>query len=348
MKKIALIVPLVLLLSLPSVGKKIMPIYLSNYTFDDKSDVVGEIKLSSIVSSKVESIKVAGRNSGLFKIDKNNKLKIVRNKLRQTEKWYDIVVKVTTGGEEFSHTFRVVKDEFIKNKVIAHRGAWKNTGTPENSIASLLKAIELKCQGSEFDVHMSSDSIPFINHDPHINGISIAKSLASDISKIKLSNGEVAPTLENFLKAGLNQNKTKLILEIKASELGKEHSIALTKKVVKVVEGLQAQAWVDYISFDFDVCLELLKLAPYAKVSYLNGDKSPKEVASHGFYGIDYHFTVMEKNPDWFGEALQSQVTINVWTVNDETMMKKLIEKKVDFITTNEPEALLKLIEKKT
>ena len=37
-------------------------------------------------------------------------------------------------------------------KVIAHRGAWKEFNLPENSIASLEKAIELKCDGAEFDV----------------------------------------------------------------------------------------------------------------------------------------------------------------------------------------------------
>jgi glycerophosphoryl diester phosphodiesterase len=46
-------------------------------------------------------------------------------------------------------------------RVIAHRGAWKNTGVPENSIASLQHAIALGCYGSEFDVHLSADSVPF-------------------------------------------------------------------------------------------------------------------------------------------------------------------------------------------
>jgi glycerophosphoryl diester phosphodiesterase len=46
--------------------------------------------------------------------------------------------------------------EKIKH-VIAHRGAWKNAGVPENSIASLQHAIDLCCYGSEFDVHMSAD-----------------------------------------------------------------------------------------------------------------------------------------------------------------------------------------------
>ena len=62
------------------------------------------------------------------------------------------------------------------NKVVAHRGAWKQNNLPENSIASLKHAIELQCAGSEFDVRMTSDSILVINHDPHYNGLLIEDS----------------------------------------------------------------------------------------------------------------------------------------------------------------------------
>ena len=132
-------------------------------------------------------------------------------------------------------------------------------------------AVAMGCEGSEFDVHMSADSLPLINHDPSIQGVSIAKTNADELLKIKLANGETLPTLENYLKAGMVQTKTKLILEIKPSELGKESSIALTRKVVALVEKLQAQAWVDYISFDYDACKEVMKLAPYAKVCLFKG-----------------------------------------------------------------------------
>ncbi|HRB80093.1 MAG TPA: glycerophosphodiester phosphodiesterase family protein, partial [Niabella sp.] len=61
----------------------------------------------------------------------------------------------------------------FSNKVIAHRGAFKNTGTPENSLASLKAAIALGCGGAEFDIHMTADNILVINHDPEFLGIPI-------------------------------------------------------------------------------------------------------------------------------------------------------------------------------
>jgi glycerophosphoryl diester phosphodiesterase len=56
---------------------------------------------------------------------------------------------------------------FAKNPVVAHRGAFKKNGFPENSIASLKEAIRLGCTGSEFDIRMTADDSLVINHDPH-------------------------------------------------------------------------------------------------------------------------------------------------------------------------------------
>ncbi len=230
-----------------------------------------------------------------------------------------------------------------KNKVIAHRGAWKNTGATENSISALEHAIKLGCYGSEFDVHMSADSVLFVNHDHAIKGTDIEKTVAKELSEIKLGNGENLPTLEAYLKAGSKQKNTRLILEIKTSKIGKERSLALARKCVEMVQKLKVQAITDYIAFDFDVCLEVKKLAPKAHVEYLNGDKTPAEILAAGLDGIDYHFTVYKKNENYIKEMHQNKLTTNVWTVNDEGAMKWFLDNNVDFITTNEPELLLKM-----
>jgi glycerophosphoryl diester phosphodiesterase len=229
-------------------------------------------------------------------------------------------------------------------KVIAHRGAWKNTQVPENSIAALQHAIRLKCWGSEFDVHLSADSIPFILHDHSIQGIHIEKTSSSDLAKIKLSNGEPLPTLESYLLAGKNQKTTRLILEIKSSSISKERSLALTKKCVAMVKKLNVTSITEYIAFDFDVCKKVKELDPSAIVTYLNGDKSPDELVKAGLNGMDYHYSVYKKNEDWLTQAKTKNLITNVWTVNDVAAMHWFIERNVDYITTNEPELLIDLI----
>lgn len=233
---------------------------------------------------------------------------------------------------------------FSQTKVIAHRGAWKNTGVPENSIAALNHAIDLGCYGSEFDVHLSADSIPFILHDHSIQGTHIEKTSSKELSKIKLSNGESLPTLEAYLNAGKNQTKTRLVLEIKSSSISKERSLELTRACVAMVKKVGVTSITDYIAFDFDVCLKVKELNLGANVTYLNGDKSPEELAAAGLDGFDYHFRVLKNNEHWLEEAHKRKLTTNAWTVNDEGTMKWLIERNVNFITTNEPEKLLELL----
>jgi len=37
-------------------------------------------------------------------------------------------------------------------------------------------------------------------------------------------------------------------------------------------------------------------LSPKAAVQYLNGDKSPEDLAAAGLHGFDYHFSVLKRN----------------------------------------------------
>src|SRR5690606_17563371 len=124
--------------------------------------------------------------------------------------------------------------------------------------------------GSEFDVWMTSDGIPVVHHDPTINGVSIEQTNFEELAKHKLSNGERMPTLEEYIKEGKKQKRTKLILEIKTSGISKERTLELTEKCVKLVKDLKAKKWVDYISFDFDACKRVLEVDKKAKVSYVN------------------------------------------------------------------------------
>jgi glycerophosphoryl diester phosphodiesterase len=233
-----------------------------------------------------------------------------------------------------------------QTKVVAHRGAWKNTGAPQNSIAALKEAIKMGCDGSEFDVHMSADSVLFINHDPHIQGLPIETTSSDVLAALKLTNGEPFPTLEAYLKEGIKQKQTRLILEIKPSAVSKERGIALAHKVVDMVKSSKAAAKVDYISFDYDICKEITRIAPKATVQYLNGDKTPDELLADGIHGLDYYIKVLEKNPTWIKEANNKKLITNAWTINDEKSMDWLIAESIDLITTNEPELLLKKVGK--
>ncbi len=251
----------------------------------------------------------------------------------------------------FGITFMAVETMAQKglkyNRVIAHRGAWKNTDTPQNSIASLKEAIKLGCYGSEFDVHLSGDSVVYLSHDHTIQGVALEKATTAEIEKIRLKNGEPLPTLEAFLKAGKGQKSTRMVLEIKASQISKERTLALTRLCVKMVSDMKLKKIVDYISFDYDACKLIAQLDPKANIAYLTGDKAPAVVAADKINGLDYNQAVYRKNENWIKEAKDLGLTINVWTVNSKEMIAWYVDRQVDFITTDEPELLLDIVKKK-
>ena len=235
-------------------------------------------------------------------------------------------------------TDRKVPDE---SGIVAHRGAFKKNGLPENSIASLKQAIALKCAGSEFDVQMTSDDSLVINHDPHYHTWTIEKTQYAELEKTPLSNGEKLPTLREYLLAGLQNNRsTQLVLEIKPSVISKERGQQVAERVVKLVHQLNAAPKTIYISFDYAICKKVKRLDPQAHVQYLNGDKSPEALKQDGIDGADYHFSVFKKNPEWIEQAKKNRIALNAWTVNDVAEMDWLLASKFEYITTNEPELL--------
>lgn len=321
-------------------------ILLDDYSYTAKDNLVGEISVHGLESAAAGSASAGGfvlkgENTGKFKV-KGNKLFIRKKYARSSEKWFDVTLETENGA--FSADFRILKDEFHDNGVVAHRGAWKNTKAPQNSIASFNEAVKLGCEGSEFDVHLTADSVTILFHDRDIEGLPIEETGYDELAARTLGNGEAAPRLVDFLKEAMDQNTTRMVLEIKPSAVSKERGIALTEKIVRQVREAKAQAWVDYISFGYDICQRILELNPYANVAYLNGDKAPAAAASDKLFGLDYNQKVFREKPDWIAEAKDNGLTLNVWTVNDAEGMDWFLEKEFDFITTDEPEMLLEKV----
>ena len=229
------------------------------------------------------------------------------------------------------------------NHIVAHRGAFKKNGFPENSIASLKEAIRLGCAGSEFDVRMSADDSLVINHDPHHNKLDIEKTNYGELIQHPLSNDEKLPTLREYLMAGFENNPhTDLVLEIKPSGLGPERAQKIVDRVVDLVKELKPSYRIVYISFDYNMCLHLLKRIPKAHVQSLNGDKTPDQLKADGIRGLDYNYNVYQKHPEWVTRAKELGLVLNAWTVNDPAKMDELLKLGFDLITTNEPENGLK------
>jgi glycerophosphoryl diester phosphodiesterase len=104
---------------------------------------------------------------------------------------------------------------------------------------------------------------------------------------------------------------------------------------------------VEYITFSYEGGVKAIATDPKAKVAYLNGDKTPLKLKEAGFFGFDYHISLLRRMPQWIAEAKTLGLTTNSWTINKEEDMNWLLELGVDFITTDEPEKLATLVPSK-
>ena len=161
--------------------------------------------------------------------------------------------------------------------------------------------------------------------------------------EIKLSNGESLPLLTEVLSEADKQNKTKLIIEIKPHDTQQKENDAVDA-VLELVRHAKMEKKVEYISFSRNICERLISKEPKAKVAYLGGELTPQQLCDLGYSGLDYHIATMRAHEDWFDEAKRLGLTVNVWTVDDEENMKWLIEKHADYITTNQPVVLQRLL----
>lgn len=230
-------------------------------------------------------------------------------------------------------------------QVVAHRGYWKTEGSAQNSISSILNAGRIGCYGSEFDVNLTCDGQLVVNHDFTYHGLLIRETTLADLrcDTLTLKNGEVIPTLDEYLEASKQYGKMKLVYELKSPGTPEYEAIALPA-TVEAIKRAGVVDRVEFISFSFTACQEFARLMPDNKVEYLGGEKSPAEVFEAGINGIDYHYSQFDAHPEWVAEAHDLGMVVNVWTVDKEEDIRRMLALGVDQVTTNEPELVQKLI----
>ena len=234
-------------------------------------------------------------------------------------------------------------------EIVAHRGFWncEEAGYARNSIAALRCAQEAGFFGSEFDVNMTKDSVLIVFHDDNVEGKKIEKHNLDTFKYFRLENGEPIPTLDEYLEQGKKYPKTMLVYELKKHSSDELEDLFVDLTIKKLEEhGLLDPERVMFISFSFHMCTRLAEKLPDFTVQYLNSDKAPAKVKSKGISGIDYNRTVLGIKSKWVQKAKRLGMSVNVWTVNKEKEMEKMIGLGVDQITSDYPLELRALIEK--
>ena len=223
-------------------------------------------------------------------------------------------------------------------KIIAHRGAWKEFNLPENSIASLEKAIQLKCDGAEFDVRRTLDGVLVVNHDPTYFGDTIQTNTYAYLNRNKLANGESLPTLAAYFKTGTkNKQETLLICEIKAAINDTKQDYLATMETLALAKNMHIEKRIVYISFSPAILSWIKEKLSSATVLYLEADLTIDAVIKNKFDGINYHYSNFKSNSQLSASAKKAGLMMGSWTVNDLADLEILKKQGVIWITTNQP-----------
>ena len=238
------------------------------------------------------------------------------------------------------------KSEVQCQQVVAHRGFWKTGGSAQNSISSLLNAGRIGAYGSEFDINLTADSCLVVNHDFSFKGLTLYKTKLAQLraDSLRLSNGEQLPTLDEYLEASLQYPDMKLVFELKSKGDPAYEAVAIPQ-CIEAIRRFGVEDRVEFISFSLSACQEFARRMPDNRVEFLEGVMEPAALHELGINGIDYHYSVFDEHPDWVEQAHQLGMVVNVWTVDKEQDILRMLELGVDQITTNEPELAQRLIE---
>jgi len=242
--------------------------------------------------------------------------------------------------------FILIKHNEHRILIIAHRGA--SSVAPPNTLKSFQKAIELKADYIEFDVHQSRDGEIVIIHDAYINDLNgqrkfIKEMKLKDLRTIDVGDGEKIPTLKELIK--IAKGNIGLQCEVKAPNFSRELVKILTQ------EDLIETSIIS--SFIFNELLELQKLNPKLKLALLIPPEihSPRRLTKYcdkavenNFYAIHPYFKSI--NNEIIKEIHQNNMLVNVWTVNKESDIKEVLEMGVDGIISDDIHLVREVLDK--
>ncbi|EHO06055.1 glycerophosphodiester phosphodiesterase [Myroides odoratimimus] len=226
------------------------------------------------------------------------------------------------------------------NKVlrIAHRGAMGHV--TENTVESVLKAVEMKSDAIEIDVFKVKDGALMVHHDDTLERLTNGKGNIEQYTQAELQallvDGKYKmPTLEDIITA-INR-KAVLNIELKGANTA--------EGTYAIIQQFKQKGWTnaDFIisSFKWDELEKIAALDPNLDIAVLTS-KEPADAIefAHKIKAVainPYFKTLNEKN---VSKIKQAKLKIYPYTANEEKDIQRLKDLKVDGIITNFPERI--------
>ena len=236
-------------------------------------------------------------------------------------------------------------------KITGHRGC-RSEGPFENTLAALGFAQDTGIESVEFDIQLTSDRKILVFHGPAIPGEesrNIHNMTFEEARAVVLPGGHRMPTLEEWFTQARKTPDLKLIMEIKRQE-NEDLDRYITAESMKIVQECGMGAQVDYTSFGENICDEVLRIDPSAKVLFISrGQKvpGPQWARDKGYKGISYDLDAFMNNPGLAEEAEKLGIETTMWIVNSTEIYDWAEKHHITWTTTDHPDVLKKHVDEK-
>ena len=232
-----------------------------------------------------------------------------------------------------------------KIQVWAHRGA--SAYAPENTMEAYILAHQYHADGIELDVQLSRDGEVVVIHDEKINRTSDGKGYVRNYTLKQLRQYNYnktrpqhfhadIPTLREVLEYLSDKPQMTLNIELKTGVFPYE---GIERKTIDLVHETGMSDRVIYSSFNHYSIRNVQQIDPEAKVGLLYEDgfiDVPKYASQLGVDALHpKHINL--RYPGFLEDCRRYGLDINVWTINDEQMMRNMCMAGVHAIITNDP-----------
>ena len=236
---------------------------------------------------------------------------------------------------------------------VAHRGA--SAYAPENTLASIRLAIEMCADAVEIDVHLTRDRVPVLMHDAALERTTNGHGAVAqhDVSRIR-SLRVTGPQADKFadervptLAEALLQMEGEALPVIEVKE---EHA---ARPVVDVLRRARMLDEAAIISFEEKLLADVAELEPRVPTALLVGGEAkgePKALA----LDLLHRARACRANCLDLGQSLarpqvvttlrRRGMSVWVWTVDEPSAMRELVNMGAGAITTNCPDVLRRVL----
>jgi glycerophosphoryl diester phosphodiesterase len=246
----------------------------------------------------------------------------------------EVSVTIVTGGTDITEKL-----------IIAHRGA--PSYAKENTIESFEKAMALGADMVEFDVRRTKDNIFIAYHDEFIQGKPVNALTYGEIREIARDQGFDLPTVERVLKRA--RGRIKLDVELKEEGYEKEIVELLFKYFEKdqlIITSFNDSSLKtikdNYLDIKVGLLLGKWRTSLLARISDFFPMRRCRKAKANLLVA---HWKLLRAG--FLERARRGHEPVIVWTVNDEEMIRRLLQdKRVYGIVTDRPELAVSLRKK--